>query len=211
MSFMETMLTLGIQALGGIYAPSRFRVRPRRLLVHISDTPSFTYPALERLFKAILPKVIIHTGDLADEVKLELFPAFTERYHTRVSELLAILRATGASTVIAAGNHDDLSFLRASAPWCQLVESAAVVSPAGFRCAVAHRADEALRLGEEYTLFGHDLGHKSSFNLGPEGPKILLNGIEAISVIDLDTRVQTALPWPSGTNQTRLGRFKTGL
>ena len=39
-------------------------------LLHVSDTPSVFYPDLARLLAAVRPRFVVHTGDLADEVKI---------------------------------------------------------------------------------------------------------------------------------------------
>jgi hypothetical protein len=42
------------------------------VLLHISDTPSEIYPFIFKIIDVLKPKYIIHTGDLADNVKLEI-------------------------------------------------------------------------------------------------------------------------------------------
>ena len=39
-------------------------------LLHVSDTPSVFYPDLARLLVAVRPRFVVHTGDLADEIKI---------------------------------------------------------------------------------------------------------------------------------------------
>ena len=42
------------------------------VLLHISDTPSEIYPYIFKIIDILKPQYIFHTGDLADNVKLEI-------------------------------------------------------------------------------------------------------------------------------------------
>lgn len=75
-------------------------------LLHISDTPSGIYGYLSRLLKRVNPSVVVHTGDLADDIKLELYPGEREHYRATVKKLLNILQAPHRKVVLSLGNQD---------------------------------------------------------------------------------------------------------
>ncbi|CDF58680.1 metallophosphoesterase [Thermobrachium celere] len=64
---------------GKIYIPSSL-LKVRNTILHISDTPSNIYPELIRLVKKLSPDYIIHTGDVVDNIKLELYPFKLKEY-----------------------------------------------------------------------------------------------------------------------------------
>lgn len=79
-------------------------------LLHISDTPSSFYGELARIIDILKPDYIVHTGDLVDDIKLELFPGSLPRYEREVNRLIKLLEQSSAERLyLALGNHDDAS------------------------------------------------------------------------------------------------------
>ena len=113
-------------------------------LLHVSDTPSAFYPDLARLVSAVRPRFIIHTGDLADEVKLRAgSPSDRALYGRRVEALLAILEASSAEQVhLLMGNHDDPDLVRGLARRAAVSEGCARLELGGVAIAAAHRAED---------------------------------------------------------------------
>ena len=98
---------------GKIYLyPNELDKKGPRLL-HISDTPSLFFPELARLIKLLKPDYIVHTGDLVDNIKLQLYPGSIRRYEREVLSLLKILESSDAKAVyITLGNHDSPEYVK---------------------------------------------------------------------------------------------------
>lgn len=194
-----------IRRLGRIPVPSALVEDPSPKLLFLSDTPSTLFGALPSVFEKVRPEIIIHGGDLCDDLKIEKSPGLIDLYEAKVKRLLRMLENSGADEVVlVVGNHDDLEVLKkwAAAPVFTIVESDRF-SWRGHRIAVEHKP-----FGDreaEYVFFGHNLDRRTD----GEGPSKAFNGIEALYVIAADGRV-TALPYPPGTNDERLRRRKGG-
>ena len=97
----------------GIYIPREFQCLKRKVVLHLADTPSTFYGAVRRLVNTLEPMCVIHTGDLADDVKLELNPGELQRYRRKLVELRrAISPRENRKLVIVTGNHDDEKSVR---------------------------------------------------------------------------------------------------
>ena len=59
------------RALGRVHLPEELKQTDEIILLHISDTPESIYPYLFKLIDNLAPDLIIHTGDLVDNFKLE--------------------------------------------------------------------------------------------------------------------------------------------
>ena len=72
-----------------LYIPEDILALRGRLLVHVSDTPSTFYRELRGLIARLEPVALIHTGDMADEVKIGLCPRLLPWYERKLSALSA--------------------------------------------------------------------------------------------------------------------------
>ena len=196
-------------------------------LLHISDTPSGFFSELKRLIGILKPEVVIHTGDLVDDLKLELYPSLRQSYETSLVKLMKLMNESEAKRIIfLLGNHDDLAMAARHAGRVEIYPEtfSEVFHQKGFRCAHNQRAfadriaagaaaTGAIATGAitsnaaDFYLFGHDLSLKSQQT--PEGT--YLNGIEAIHLIELDTGTVHAVAYPAGTDSHRLNRYRIGF
>lgn len=199
------------------------------LLLFVSDTPSSFYPELQRLLNLLQPEYLVHTGDLADELKLQIYPRLRSVYAQAMVRFFRVLRQSSLrEAVLTLGNHDvaqEVDWLaRGAGTERKLSRSVVRIFPSGGvvvlegKCIVAahyHHQAQALEavLAEEeglqpdFVLFGHDLVMRSEHREGIWR----LNGIEAIYLISLSTGEVIDLPYPSGTDNARLNRHKIGL
>ncbi|MCF7935931.1 MAG: metallophosphoesterase [Synergistales bacterium] len=177
------------------------RIEPRPgLLLHISDTPSTTFRALKRIIRAIQPAWIVHTGDLVDEVKLELHPHCIEDYTPRVRKLLAILEDSRAGVFLVMGNHDNAATVRHLARRSTILTEPADLLLGGRRLRVAHYSEDILGREGEFNLYGHSDDLPSRVYTD----RVLLNGLEHIHVIDTDSGHISYLSYPVGTDDQRM-------
>ncbi len=194
-----------IRRLGRIPVPRALAEDPQPKLLFLSDTPSTLFGALPSVFEQVNPEIILHGGDLSDDLKIEKSPGLIDLYETKVRKLLEILEKSGAREVILVlGNHDDEEVLRrwATSPVFRIVAKDRF-SWRGHKIVVGHKPFEDQEA--DYVFFGHNLDRRTQ----RDGPPKQLNGIEAIYVIGADGGV-TALSYPPGTNDERLRRRKGG-
>lgn len=178
------------------------------LLLHISDTPSQFYPELKRIINLINPEYIIHTGDLADNIKCEFKPSLLIRYRHEVKKLLKTLNNSSAQVYLALGNHDDHDFINDNKGRLQVCKDACELNFDNINKLVFSHYPNCIKppYADMY-LFGHNIEPESVFS----DLYISLNGINTINVINLETLEIVCLDYPLGTNSARLNKNKIGI
>ena len=180
----------------------------KTILLHISDTPSFIYPEIRRVIKLINPDFIVHTGDIADNIKLGLHQSYMARYRHEAKKMLRILDDAKAKRVyLTLGNHDNLDFISENANSIEVIEDKKLLRIGENTFAISHYSDSLKDVEADVYLYGHDL----SIDSQTIDSRIYLNGISAIHAIEVDTLQVTKLDYPIGTDQERLKRRKTKL
>lgn len=193
---------------GGVYIPRRIMDCNEDILLHISDTPYNFYSGLRRLIKSIKPKVIVHTGDLVDNVKLELYPSRRKEYEKKVKVLIDLFENSLADKIyLAIGNHDDIGIVRDLTKRSIVVEKSSIVELDGTKYRISHFSQEITKAPEMFNLFGHDLSIPSKI----ENERIYLNGISGINIIALESKEIFVLSYPYGTDDERMGKTNLGL
>ncbi|MDK9712116.1 metallophosphoesterase [Acidaminobacter sp.] len=181
-------------------------------ILHISDTPTSFYPELNRLLGILKPNCIVHTGDLADDLKLQLRPSLLRNYESALVKLMQIVNQSAAEKVIfTLGNHDNLELVRRYAGRAEFYEDAITENFQGIRISCAHYHEAALGSSKskrsDFYLYGHDLSLKSQRT----NEVYFLNGIEAMHLIDLSTGEVFEIMYPGGTDSARLNRKRMRL
>lgn len=82
------------------------RSNPGKTVLHISDTHSASYRYYQRLIDEIKPDVIVHTGDLADELKAGRIESARQYWRNTAPIIIEILENTPARVIIVPGNND---------------------------------------------------------------------------------------------------------
>jgi len=177
-------------------------------LLHVSDTPSVFYPDLARLLAAVRPLFVVHTGDLADEVKIRGGVLDRALYERKTGALLEILEASLAARVfLLMGNHDDPATVRRLARRAEVLEGCALLDLDGVRIAAAHRPEDLWGHAADLNLYGHDTSV-----LPPDADgRLYLNGNVRIRVIDLESRAVLSIDYPRSVHDARQKKRKTGL
>jgi 3',5'-cyclic AMP phosphodiesterase CpdA len=147
--------------------------------------------------------VVVHTGDLADDVKLGLYPAEAGRYALAARRLINILLAPHRRVILVMGNHDRADLLPSLPPECAVYEGAVEVKLSGTNFRISHYAEKIMEKPVQYNLFGHDLSSRSFVD--GEG-RCFLNGIETMNLIDPDTDEIKTLVYPRGADGARMMR-----
>ena len=171
------------------------------LLLHISDTPSQFYPELKRIIKLIRPRYIVHTGDLADNIKTEFSPSLLTKYKHEVAKLLDILNtADTENTYITIGNHDDYDFLDKNKGKIDIYTKMGQININQTKFVFSHYWDYLKQEKADIYLYGHDIKQKTLITESA----IYLNGIISINLINLDTMEVRSIKYPFGTNTARM-------
>ncbi len=167
------------------------------ILLHISDTPSEIYDGIFKIIDILKPQYIIHTGDLVDDIKLEVQKDRVNNYRNRVKELVEGLERNDTKVYYLMGNHDNYEAV------CQLTKNGTVLEEG-----LLTIGDCSLTVGHYYkeysykvdfNLYGHSLepGHYN------KNGTIGLNGILNINIIDLSNKGVFHLNYPNFTNRLR--------
>lgn len=139
----------------GVEIPEEVKKASTGKVLHISDTPSFMFPYIQKLIEEIRPNIIIHTGDFVDEVKAgRMFNAEPE-YTQGVKRIAQILKNAGAEKVYAVpGNNDIERVLRKELDFAEVVPTNTVVEIGGISCALGHICYETTAPAQ-WSFYGH--------------------------------------------------------
>ncbi|EEB73072.2 metallophosphoesterase [Thermococcus sp. AM4] len=170
------------------------------LVMHIGDTPERVYPFLESLIEEFRPDVVIHTGDLVDNVKLERRPDLKPTYEAGLRKLARILKGSGARLYIVPGNEDDPELLRRFFGE-NLIEPGSVVEIGGKTFALGHCWRDVAGKAADFKLYGHN------FKVIPKG----LNAILGVNFIFLPSGRVVKVDYPVGTDTARGYKLRRGL
>lgn len=192
----------------GIHIPSELNNVSSPLLLHMTDTPSLIYSDLNKLIEKLSPAIIVHTGDVVDNIKLELYPNRLNDYKREASRLIQIMERSKAEKIfICPGNHDSPEVLNRITTRAQIVSPHFTFHYGNTDFTLTHTSHSVILSDAPFNLFGHDLTLPSDI----KNPVKFLNGLEAIYVIELDTLKIHALRYPFGTNDSRLNRKSIGM
>lgn len=179
------------------YIPEYLTGKKQRFILHISDTPVEIYRFIYRVIEAVRPVDIIHTGDAADNYKIEFQDYYRENYREAVTDFFKTMNSiSGANIHMTMGNHDDEAILRDILPDQPLKDRFLQLHGKPFY--IMHEMDDPPAQPGFY-CFGHKFEpvHEENENY------TLLNGILNINVIDIHDWHVYHLEYPPGTNGYR--------
>lgn len=206
---MEKFKTSFFFTFGSVYLSNALLSNEESKILHISDTPTVFYSALAKIINRLQPQYIIHTGDLVDNIKLNIYPNRIDEYESGVSSLLNILENSTAEKVfIALGNHDHLKTIESIANRSIIIKENRVIDIENTTVKLSHYYQDLIKSKAKYNFFGHDIAIKHQLK---DNSTVFLNGIENINIITLNSGQIFTLPYPFGTNDARLGKFKIGI
>lgn len=177
--------------------PAEFHNSDELKIMHISDTPEIIYSHIYKMLSHSRPDVIIHTGDLVDNLKLE---SEGERlilaYQKKSAEFINNLeKLTSARIIYIPGNHDDLDIIKANKERSEVFDEGSILELAGVKIGLAHYP-ENLPNAADINLYGHS---KENF----EGNNKYLNGILNINYILLPSKDDYRISYPWIVDQGR--------
>ena len=169
-------------------------------VLHISDTPTNMYKYLARLLRRVNPSVIIHTGDLADDIKLEMYRGEKEHYRAAVSRLMDIMQFPHRRIIIALGNHDCRELLPHLPVGCVICDNVMDIELFGETFCISHYMERTLDSSAKFNLFGHSPEHES--NIDSSG-RYFINGLELIRLIEPQSADIKPLQYPAYVEYAR--------
>jgi predicted phosphodiesterase len=171
-------------------------------ILHISDTPTCMYGYLARLLRRVNPSAVVHTGDIADDIKLEIYPGEAERYRAAARRMMDILLAPHRKVVVALGNHDKRELLPPLPSRCVICDNVTDIILCGGKFRISHYFEQVSREPAKYNLYGHSMEQTSFFD---DEERYFFNGLEKMRLIEPGANIQ-ALRYPSGANAARIAR-----
>ncbi len=159
----------------------------RRYLLHIGDTYSRDYPYFRKLIELTKPEVIVHTGDMADEVKVGRIPGTEYEYLFKVGKLLEIFANSGARRVVVVpGNNELPDEVKKRAPFVELLGQGEIFTDSGYSFWVKHSVT-GLDSDADFMLYGHTLKNdRWKFEMNKKGSQCRNNAYWGSLLVDLD-------------------------
>jgi len=193
----------------GITLPYSLEDLRGKILLHFSDTPSTFYGGMRHLIRLLQPLCVVHTGDFADDIKLELRPGELSRYRMKLSELAGVLAPVEKRhIVLVTGNHDHEGSVREIFQGSTVFAGNGRIDLYGLDLNLSHAPKDLQKPLGRFNLFGHEpVMHRNC----KEGMPLLLNGLYSMHVVNIKTGEVFYLPYPGYVDDARLNRRKIGL
>lgn len=180
-----------------IHLPEDLGSWPHPRILHISDTLSRDYPFYRELVRRVKPDILLHTGDMADEVKVGRIPGTKYEYLSKLRVIADILNGSGAERVIIVpGNNDLPDDIRAMCPDAEVYGWDTVVPMDGVPCRLGH-AVIRMTFDKKYAFYGHGLTSETwTFEKNIPGQPCRFNGSWGAFVCSLRADRFALIPLP---------------
>ncbi len=123
-------------------------------LLHIGDIPLDGYPFIKKLIKKVGADIIVHTGDLCDNLKVGRIEADIPLYKEYIPSLVECMEKHADEVYIVHGNNDIAAYIREIATKSKVVEPNTIVNIFGKRFLLCHRVIDLEGDADVY-LYGH--------------------------------------------------------
>jgi len=179
-------------------------------VLHITDTPLVSHGALIKFIKKIKPDYIIHTGDIVDNIKLELYPDRIDDYKKSAKKFILELMKYSDNIIIAIGNHDDYKFISDTFKDIIVIEKFGVADIENKKFLIVHDVKDIFKRNDfddfDYILYGH-----TYYNDEIEKGSNFYNGLKSINLIYPKLSIVQRFRYPRGTDDSRLMKFRLGI
>ncbi len=139
-----------------IELPEGFGNAVGKRILHIGDTLSKHFPFYRKLIELTKPDVIIHTGDVVDEVKVGRIPEVYYEYRSKLKVILGIMKDSGARIIIVPGNNDVPELIRELAPEAEVCPHDTAIELYGIPCRIGH-SPVSMHHDKKWSFYGHTL------------------------------------------------------
>lgn len=198
------------QIFGSIYFDKNLIFSNKKVL-HLTDTPVISYRAIIKFIKKIRPEYVIHTGDLVDNIKLEIYPNKLDIFKMNVKKFIQELENIDTKLYIVIGNHDNYEFLNKITKNATIIKKSELVKIEGKNFLLVHDLKDVFKEKEkieksDYILYGH-----TYYNNEIEKKEKFLNGLESINLIYPELNKIQKYEYPLGTDDSRMKKFRIGM
>ena len=125
-------------------------------ILHLGDTHSALYPYYKEMIDTFRPDIIIHTGDLADELKAGRVDEDKPRWKKTVPDLISYMREGAKRVILVPGNNDIEDQLPSICEGVEIYPRNTVLEIDGKRISLCHevwKIDE--KIDADIYLYGH--------------------------------------------------------
>ncbi len=133
--------------------PELYTIKGKRVL-HIGDTESRYYPYFKKLIEEVKPDVIIHTGDMSDEVKVGRIPGTKNEYISKIKVIAGAMRESNARLIVVPGNNDLEADIKTILPEAEVLPVNSIVEIDGIECRVGHQVNK-MSFDRKWHFYGH--------------------------------------------------------
>ena len=160
-----------------------FEFTGKRIL-HIGDTESWRYSFYRELISIVKPDVIIHTGDMADEVKVGRMPEVRDEYIEKIAEMAEILNNSGAEKIyIVPGNNDLPDEISRLVPTAQMMKNSWRIEVDGIEGRVGHQVT-SINYDKQWAFYGHGYtGETWQYEQNREGGECRFNACNGAFIV----------------------------
>jgi len=170
-------------------------------VLHIGDTVSTTYNWYLSLVNKVMPDVIIHTGDTADEMKVSRDISIREKYCDRAGAFLRALCKRCKRVIWVPGNNDIEQEMIKLAPDIEVVKPGTIIEISGSKLSLAHEKKD-LAIGGEINFYGHSPRYETwscERNL-IDGEYLYFNALWKLTVLSLPSKKFYYIERPDSKN-----------
>jgi len=102
--------------------------RKGKILLHIGDVPWNSYPYIMKMIRQIKPDILVHTGDMVDNLKVGRKPEDIPDYKKQAPKLIACMEKYADEVYIVPGNNDLEDFLAETVTKAKIIKANTVVN-----------------------------------------------------------------------------------
>ena len=164
--------------------PKELKENNGEILLHIGDIPSFWFPYAKHLIRKLKPDILVHTGDLVDNLKAGRIEAHIKPYKKHAKKLIYCMEKYAKEVYIVPGNNDIEEYIKSEAKKSKIIPYNTCLKIREYSCLLCHRVLDID--GEaDYYLYGH--GPTGDTHQFKEGKKYYSNVFFAPSVLFLNS------------------------
>ncbi len=174
--------------------PPKIRARKGEILLHVGDIPVWEFPYMKRLIKKVKPDILVHTGDLVDNLKVSRIPEHIPAYKKSAKKLIAFMEKNAKEIYIVPGNNDLEDFIAETVTKSRIIPANTCMEIRGIPFLLCHRVLDIDGEAKFY-LYGHGpTGDTHPYEENGKDGKYYSNVFFAPAFIDMETGEISRLP-----------------
>lgn len=166
-------------------------------LLHIGDTESRAFPYFKRLIDELKPDIILHTGDVTDEVKVGRIPGTRYEYRSKIKVILDIIdKSTARRVIIVPGNNDVPEDIQEFIPRAEVYPRNSIVEIDGVECRIGHEVMK-MTFDRRWAFYGHGFtGEEWDYSQNVKGGECRFNACLGSFVCSISENEFYIIPVP---------------